>query len=161
MFLFTARRSFRALIQASRRRRPNVITGTLTGTASAPTCSGSQTGAQDDVKAAEMLPFSPGLNILFESSERLLTEQLDYNLPWLRGRGDHDRRYCGLGWQQSGEGKPKGRVKVRKHGPERLHTPMRSLGAAISRLISAGTRARTVCLNSSVVHRLLVLSVSS
>jgi hypothetical protein len=53
VLLFTARRSFRALIQASPRRRPNVIKGTLTGTASAPTCSGSQTGAQDDVKTDE------------------------------------------------------------------------------------------------------------
>ena len=52
MFLHRAR-SFRALIQASRQRRPNVINGTLTGTASAPTCSGSQTGAQDDVKTDE------------------------------------------------------------------------------------------------------------
>ena len=61
----------------------------------------------------------------------------------------------------SGEGKPKARIKVRKHEPECLHTPVRSPGAAIRRPISAGTRARTVCINSSVVHKLLVLSVSS
>ena len=64
----------------------------------------------------------------------------------------------------SGEGKPKARIKVRKHGLGRLgclHTAVCSPGAAISRPISAGTRARTVCLKSSVVHKLLVLSVSS
>ena len=66
-------------------------------------------------------------------------------------------------WDGSGsaEGKPKARVKVREHGPESLHTPVRSPGAAIRRPISAGTRAKTVCINSSVVHKLLVLSVSS
>jgi hypothetical protein len=90
--------------------------------------------------------------------QRALRKQLDYNLPWVRGRRDHDRRYCGSG---SFEGKPKARVKVREHGPESLHTPVRSPGAAIRRPISAGTRARTVCINSSVVHKLLVLSVSS
>jgi hypothetical protein len=61
----------------------------------------------------------------------------------------------------SGEGKPKARVEVPKHGPECLHTPVRSLGAAIRRPISAVTQARTFCINSSVVHKLLVLSVSS
>jgi hypothetical protein len=61
----------------------------------------------------------------------------------------------------SGEGKPKARVKVRKHGPAYLHTPVRSPGAAIRRPISVGTRARTTCINSSVVHKLLVLSVNS
>ena len=90
----------RALIQASRRRRPNAINATLTGTASAPTCSGSQTGAQDDVKTDENAALFARLHMLFESSERFLTEQLDYNLPWLCGRRDYDRRYCGLGWHR-------------------------------------------------------------
>ena len=55
----------RALIQASRRRRPNVINGALTGTASAPTCSGSQTGAQDKNrrKAALFVRPQPALRV--------------------------------------------------------------------------------------------------
>src|SRR6516225_875949 len=48
------------------------------------------------------------LRALFESSERFLTEQLDYNLPWVRGHGDHDRRYCGLGWQRIRRGQAEG-----------------------------------------------------
>ena len=58
-----------------------MINGALAGTASAPTCSGSQTGAQDDVKTDENAILFARLNLLFESSERFLTAQLDYNLP--------------------------------------------------------------------------------
>jgi hypothetical protein len=75
------------------------------------------------VKTDEILLFSPGLNILSSPASASL-RQLDYNLPWGRGRGDHNRRYCGLDGSGSGEGKPKARVKVRKHGPECLHTPV-------------------------------------
>ena len=62
----------------------------------------------------------------------------------------------------SGEAKPKPRVKVRKHGPGCLHTPAGvRLGPQSGGLFRSGTRARTARINSSVVHKLLVLSVSS
>jgi hypothetical protein len=136
-----------------------VINGTLTGTAS---CSGSQTGAQDDVKTDENAALFARLHMLFESSERFLTEQLDYNLPWVRGRGDHDRRYCGLGWQRvrRRQAEAESQSKCVNMGWSAYTLPRVRLGQQSGALFRPEL-VREWSVSIVVFHKLLVLSVSS